>query len=1131
MQDYSARRRSRNGGKPLPERKGQPRSVEKEEKSADLFSVSDGSVKTAEKSAPEKPVPVLQPSPKESKPKGSKEPKRPGGRLGLKITALALAAVILAGSVLTYVKWYDILDLTDSWKQEEVTVLPLSQTDPEYLYSRYTYQPLHYASASGAFIDKTLALEALPGVDFYTAPDMSFEDVKKEIDALIAFASSMRANELIVPLQCSEGTFVGIGGFDALYNGQLAAYFVSAVNEAGIRISFSYSPFSWVKGGSPVLLDPTKPADRALIRAAAAQIAALGAGSYVLTGCAYAEGQGSYADYAASNIASGFEVYKRNALSDCLFEIAEALRAGDSASVGVRVNPAWQLSSNCAEGIDITCDYESYTDGYADTKAWLSNGIFDYFQVENYGSLTDKEQPFDEVFEWWNQAAGAGIPLMVVHAGQKIASSETGWSLYDQIPKQILEVQKLDAYGGSVISGISKLVKYSEIPAVISSSFSGEIDGDDILRRLAITSPKKRDTTTYESKFTLSGSSDPNFSVILNGEAIERTSKGYFSFNFDLEVGINQFVLEHKGTKVTYTVERKILVVKTVDPTKSITIYAGTPIVFSAIALKGSTVYAEVDGKKVPMHEDAILLEESSEAFGDYINYTGIYTVPENSKSRTISGIKITGTWDGYTTTKNCADVKVKEIDKDTVRVAKVVSETGAEVFRYGTVDDKSVPTAYPLPQGTRDFIIGEVTLPFSEDGASHVYVYYLLQSGKRVYKSKDGVASADVMIEAGSTVPFATISNPGFEVTGDYTKLYLDMSSKVPFSVELLPQNYVDATSTTPNFTIGDFTADKVKITFNYVTDASALTTLSASPLFSAVSGWEKDGSNYSVTLTMAKSFYGMYGEYEGDTLVFSFNNPPVISAASNNYGYSLQGLTILLDPGHGGSSPGAVGANPNYPEKRINLELSGKIADILEGLGARVIMMRTSDVYISIENRTIQCGKLRPDIYISVHHNWGASVNAIGTDAFYFMPFSKDLANSIYKRMISYYDSNMYPGANSNAYKRGCNYYPFYVTRHWYCPSTLVEYGFMSNSAELQKMIDPNTQDGFARATVRGIIDYFVNHGIVAQGGTQIPDEPSQPSAPSEPEIPSEANPETSSDVSSEAESSEVISESPAA
>ncbi|HQA96273.1 MAG TPA: hypothetical protein PLN18_02810, partial [Candidatus Colwellbacteria bacterium] len=108
---------------------------------------------------------------------------------------------------------------------------------------------------------------------------------------------------------------------------------------------------------------------------------------------------GTYADYAASNIGSGFEIYKRNALSDSLFDIAETLRAGgDGVLIGVRVGPVWQLSSNCAEGIDAVCDHESFSDGYADTKAWLSNGIFDYFQIEDFGSLTDKERPFDDVF-------------------------------------------------------------------------------------------------------------------------------------------------------------------------------------------------------------------------------------------------------------------------------------------------------------------------------------------------------------------------------------------------------------------------------------------------------------------------------------------------------------------------------------------------------------------------------------------------------------------------------------------------------------------------------------------------------------------------------------------------------------
>ncbi|HPF56319.1 MAG TPA: hypothetical protein PLV03_07245, partial [Clostridiales bacterium] len=455
MQDYSARRRSRSGGKSLLERKDKSKAFEKKEvkiKAADLFAVSDDPIETVEKKKADKPVtpPKTQLPPDEKPYKAPKEPKKPGTHLGLKITALILAVLILAGGTMTYVKWYDILDLVDSWKQEEVTVLPLSETDPDYLASRFTYTPLSYTSQSSeaTFYDKTLALEALPGVDFYTEPGMSFEDAKKELDELLSFASSMQATELIVPLQCDEGTFVNISGFDVLFNGQLPAYLVSAGNDAGIKISFEFSPFSWVKSGTPVLLDPTKPSDRLVISNAAAQIAALGAGNFVLTDCEYDESQGTYADYAASNIGCGFEVYKRDALSDCLFEIAETLRAGgEDIMVGVRVSPVWQLSDSCSEGIDVECDFESFSDGYADTKAWLANGIFNFFQIENFGSLTDKEQPFDDVFAWWTEAAGTEIPLMVVHDGQKIATDATGWSLYDQIPKQILEAQQYESYG------------------------------------------------------------------------------------------------------------------------------------------------------------------------------------------------------------------------------------------------------------------------------------------------------------------------------------------------------------------------------------------------------------------------------------------------------------------------------------------------------------------------------------------------------------------------------------------------------------------------------------------------------------------------------------------------------------
>lgn len=68
------------------------------------------------------------------------------------------------------------------------------------------------------------------------------------------------------------------------------------------------------------------------------------------------------------------------------------------------------------------------------------------------------------------------------------------------------------------------------------------------------------------------------------------------------------------------------------------------------------------------------------------------------------------------------------------------------------------------------------------------------------------------------------------------------------------------------------------------------------------------------------------------------------------------LKGVTVILDPGHGGSDPGAVAIaadeTPVY-EKALNLEIAGRIRPLLEGLGARVVTTRTADTWVSLYQR----------------------------------------------------------------------------------------------------------------------------------------------------------------------------------
>lgn len=1085
MQEYAFRKRRRIK---QSRRSSQIRKrAEKQRAAAAPASEKDARIYTAKKklSQPTEPSRPVPPAPKKKK------------HTGLKITACILAVLIACGGITVYDKWYEILQRLEERDRPEVTITSLNSTDPAYAAARYKYVPLSYAKTGGSAYspsEEILGLRFKAGVDFLAGEKETLQTAENDLKSLFEFASEMQAGLVFMELQTpSREALFKSSTADSVFDGKLAEYTVSLAAEHTIGLCFVYSPFIWSVGGKTAYLDPADPDGRAAAVSITKEIAALGAGYAMLTECRYFEGQCSYSDYAALNICCGFEKYKRSRLSDALFEISEALRSNyEDMRIGLSVEQVWRTAGSVSEGIAVDSDFEEYTDGYSDTKSLLSAGIFDFAEVYSYGALTDKKIPFETIVQWWSNAAfAAEIPLFITHTARYIGTEKEGWRSYDQLPKQILAAEKYPAYAGSIIESCSVLEEYPEIAGVITRSVQGKVDGDDILRNLTITKPSKRSTSTYESVATISGSSDPNFSVYINGKLIERTSKGYFSLNYDLKVGKNKFVIEHKGISKTYTIERKILVVQSCTPSEVLSVYAGTQIVFTALALKGSEVTAYADGQKIPLKEVEISSEDSDGTefdTGDYIYFQGYYIVPEDSKTRTITDIHITGKWNGYSTTRSCADVKVKEVDKTTVRVATVVNDIGAETFRYEWVENKSVPTKFRLPKGTQDYIIGEVTYQAS-DGT--VFVYYRLQSKMRVYKSENGKDYGDVRVEFGASVANNVISRISADVNSDFTVVSFDMSSRIPFDVELLPQEFSSPDDpTNPKYIIqGDTsTATMVKLTFYKTIETAAPPELKNSPVISSIGEWSTDSSgNKSIVLSLYSEgrFYGVYCGYNDNTLTFTFKNPPVISESGSSYGYDLSGLTVMLDPGHGGNSLGAVGANPNYPEKRINLDLALKTAQILEDLGATVVMTRNSDVYLTLDERVELCRQYKPDIFISMHHNWADAVNVHGTDSFYFMPFSKSIAGTIYNRVAAYYESSLYPGSSPSTYLRGVQYYPFAVTRHWYCPSTLVEYGFMSNSHELQKLIDPDIQWNFARATVRGIIDYVVRYGTVTYAG----------------------------------------------
>ncbi len=95
---------------------------------------------------------------------------------------------------------------------------------------------------------------------------------------------------------------------------------------------------------------------------------------------------------------------------------------------------------------------------------------------------------------------------------------------------------------------------------------------------------------------------------------------------------------------------------------------------------------------------------------------------------------------------------------------------------------------------------------------------------------------------------------------------------------------------------------------------------------------------------------------------------------------------LTVVLDPGHGGHDTGAVGPTGLF-EKDVVLDLAMRLRRLLQGrLGIRVIMTRTEDVFVPLQERTAIANRAKADFFLSLHVNGARKRGAVGFETFFF-------------------------------------------------------------------------------------------------------------------------------------------------
>lgn len=178
---------------------------------------------------------------------------------------------------------------------------------------------------------------------------------------------------------------------------------------------------------------------------------------------------------------------------------------------------------------------------------------------------------------------------------------------------------------------------------------------------------------------------------------------------------------------------------------------------------------------------------------------------------------------------------------------------------------------------------------------------------------------------------------------------------------------------------------------------------------------------------------------------------------------GKILSGKVIVLDPGHGGSDPGAIGGG--IQEKTMTLELALMLEKLLKTNGATVYMTRTNDTYVGLAERTEFSDAHSPDLFVSLHINAAESSSVNGIETHFWKDDSENLAKCIQSSLVS----------RVNARDRGVLKSRFYVVRNTVAPSVLVEFGFISNDSELKDMLTNTRKTKSVEAVFEGISNFL--------------------------------------------------------
>lgn len=554
---------------------------------------------------------------------------------------------------------------------------------------------------------------------------------------------------------------------------------------------------------------------------------------------------------------------------------------------------------------------------------------------------------------------------------------------------------------------------------------------------LTITFPARRDTVNVP-RLRIAGGTLPTAIVKVNDRQVRVYPSGAFVDRVLLAPGVNRIVIQAEDregsaadTLLIYRVSPlpvsptspTEIDTNLVEPTVEMVLANGDLLRLRFKGSPGGSARFSIDhlGKDLPMVE--LPPEDADGMMGIY---QGMIRIKADRSSRpTPVRYELRGV-DGK---------KVKVQSKGTVSVwesaVPLVAQTINDTPMWNAPQGGAI--FWTLPAGLRVEVTGKIGGRYKVRLSPHDVAW---------------VSAQDVrMLPLGAAVPRAVVGAMSYTVLEDRVQLGIEMSSKVPFRVEQsIEPAWLDL------------------YLYGAHQGAQWLTYPERQGPIERISWSQPAEGVYRLRAELnQRQQWGYSVAYTERGLVLEIKKAPQIAKPPAS---PVAGLTVVLDPGHGGDEPGAISPT-GIMEKDVNLKWAKALAALLRGAGARVVLTREDDRTLSLKDRVQIAQNARGQIFVMMHNNSvgeGADPMVSGTSSYYTQPHSQDLAWTVYPKLRQL----GLPGF-------GKIYSSYFITRQTDMLYFLVEGAFMSNPEDEMLLMKESFLEQMAKAVFDGLEEFL--------------------------------------------------------